>query len=436
MSTRGYAHAQEEILMRTRRLMGIVALGAAAASILFVPGASAQGSTYAASSDGRALAVTAFGEGLTAGQTHSEVNSDPIAVATGTGILNPISPVGASASADPDSALPEGATETEGEQCGGELPADLEALGLAADLACSTSTASLGGNLPSSAADARVGNLTVNPIDAINQTPLSEVVEGVEGGLETIVEGAAPILGPIDEGTGLEVSDTLGDLIDALLNGAPLATVTMGDTHATSTTTDAQVVTECAAEGARIDILDPEDIVGTDAVAPALTVVVGDAATSVTLDRATAGATAAATPAIATLSGTLVSLLGEEEIAVGPGQAQTIELPDPFGNIVISVAGTIEEDTEDGGKSVQASAVRIHLFEGSEELMDGVELALADCTSVAGATVAAPPTTTTTLPTPPLLPRTGSDGPNGLAIAAVVGFAALGVTLLRRSQAS
>ena len=426
--------------MRTRRLMGTIALGAAAASILFVPGASAQGSTFGASSDGRALVLTAFGEGLTAGQTHSEVNSDPIAVATGTGILNPISPVGASAAADPESALPEGATATDGEQCGGELPADLEAIGLAADLACSTSSASgAAAGLPTSAADARVGSLSVNPIDAINQTPLSEVPEGLEGGLDSLVEGLSPLLEPIDDGTGLETQESLGELIEYLLNGAPLATVTVGDTHATSTTTDAQVVTECTAEGARIDVLDPAAIEVDETVydvEPFLSVIVGDAATSVTLDRATAAATAAATPAIATVT---FPLLGEEneEIAIGPGEAQTIELPDPFGNIVISVAGTLEEDTEDGGKSVQASAVRVHVFEGSEELMDGVEVALADCPSVAGATVAAaPPAAPTTLPTPPLLPRTGGDGPNGLAIAAVVGFAALGVTLLRRTKAS
>lgn len=419
--------------MRTRRLMGIAALGAAAASILVIPGASAQDSSFTASSDGRALVLTAFGEGLTAGLTHSEANSDPVAVATGTGIFNPISPVGVSAAAEPDTALPEGATETEGEQCGGALPEDFAAIGLAADFACSTSSAALAEGLPSSAADSRVGSLVVNPIDAINQTPLSEVTEGVEGGLETIVDGISPILGPVDEGTGLTIEDTLGDLIDALLNGAPLVTATVGDTESTTTATAGQVVTQCVAEGARVDILDPAGVGDVDALGPALSVVVGDATTSVTVDRATAAATAEATPAIATLSGTLISLLGQEEIAVGPGQAQTIALPDPLGNVVISVAGTIEEDTEDGGKSVQASAVRIHVFEGSEELMDGVELALADCTSVAGATVAAPPAPPEAPTTaPPLLPRTGSEGPNGLAIAAVIGLAGLGVALLRR----
>ena len=421
--------------MRTRRLVGIAALGAAAASILVIPGVGAQDPTYVASSDGRALVLTAFDEGLTAGLTHSEVSSDPAALATGAGILTPVAPVGASGAAA-GTPLPEGAEATEGEQCGGELPEGLTAIGLAADFACSTSSASIAGTLPSSAADSRVGSLVVNPIGAINQTPLSAVTEGLEGGLQQLEDGLAPVFQGIDGGTGLETEDTVGDLIDYLLKGAPLATVTVGDTESTTTTTDTQVVTQCVAQGARIDILDPAaaEIEGVEVDAPpVLSVIVGDASTSVTLDRAAATAEAAASPAIATV---IAPVLGEEnqEINIGPGESQVIPLPDPFGNVVISVAGTIEDDTEDGGKSIQASAVRIHVFEGSEELMNGIELALADCTSVAGATATpAEPVAPAAPAVPPILPRTGSEGPNGLAIAAVIGFAGLGLTLLRRS---
>jgi LPXTG-motif cell wall-anchored protein len=63
-------------------------------------------------------------------------------------------------------------------------------------------------------------------------------------------------------------------------------------------------------------------------------------------------------------------------------------------------------------------------------MMGGVELALAGCTSVAGAVVQqqdAPQ---------PTLPRTGADGPNALALGATVGLAGLGLTLVRRSRTS
>ena len=79
--------------------------------------------------------------------------------------------------------------------------------------------------------------------------------------------------------------------------------------------------------------------------------------------------------------------------------------------------------------------MRIHLLP-TDTFMGGIELALADCQSFGGANVALPrpPETTTTTVQPPLLPRTGSDGPNSLALASAVGFAGLGLVLLRRTR--
>lgn len=421
--------------MNIRRVTGIAALVAATAMALAAPTVGAQTATYGAQSDGRALALNVFGQGLTASQTHSEVSSTPSAVATGTGILNPLSPVGASAAADPAAGLPEGATATEGEQCGGALPAELSALGIAADLACSTSSADA--SVPSASSAARIGTIELNPIGAINATPLAEVVEGVEGGVDQLLGGLAPVFQGIDEGTGLTTEQFLADLFELLLNGAPLATVTVGDTATETAATATAVTTACAAEGARIDILDAAPItvgenIGVDAP-PLVSVVVGESDTSVTADLASGAATAEANPAIATIRTQLGGPL--QEIVVGPGDAQVIELPAPLGNIVISAAGTIETDNEDGSKTVQASAVRVHLFEGSEELMGGIEVALADCTSVAGGNVSLPrEDPTTTLPLQPLLPRTGGDSTNGFALAGAAGLALAGFALLRRSQ--
>jgi LPXTG-motif cell wall-anchored protein len=434
--------------MKTRRFMGVAALGAVAASLLLAPAAHAQQQptvTYGAGSDGRALAINLFGQGLTAGMTHTEASSNregidgPVAVATGAGIANPVSPVGQSAAGAPDGALPEGMTATEGEQCAGALPAELAQLGLAADFACSTSSAALTDGSPSASSTSRVASLQLNPVNAINQTPLAEVVEGLETeAIDPLLEGLAPVFQGIDEGTGLTTEDTLNDLFELLLNGAPLATVTVGATASTTTATAAQVVTECTAEGARIDVLDPagvEGVEGIDADAPpVLSVIVGNASTSITTDLTTGQATAAATPALATI---IAPLLGPENqrIDVGPGGAQTIPLPAPFGNVIVSAAGTTEGQTEDGATTIQASAVRVHLFEGSEDLMNGIEVAFADCASVAGATV------TAAVPElaredPPALPRTGSESTDGLALAAVIGIAGLGVTVLRRHTAT
>lgn len=421
--------------MNIRRVSGMAAIIAAGALALAAPTVGAQTATYGAAADGRALALNVFGQGLTAGQTHSEINSTPSAVANGTGILNPLSPVGASAAADPADGLPEGSTATEGEQCGGALPAELAAAGIVADLACSTSSATAAG--PAAGSASRVGTIGLNPVDAINQTPLGEVVEGVEGGVDQLLEGLDPLFTGIDEGTGLTTDQFIEDLFELLLNGAPLATVTVGDTAAETTATADTVTATCAAEGARIDILDAAPITVDGVVVdapPLVSIVVGEADTTVAADLGSGEATATANPAIATVR---APALGDAfaEIAVGPGTAQTIELPDPLGNIVISAAGAIETDNEDGSKSVQASAVRIHIFEGSEDLMDGIELALADCTSVAGAvitpTTTAPPETTTSEPG---LPRTGGTGTNAWALGGAAGLALLGFSLLRRTQ--
>ncbi|MEO2090075.1 MAG: hypothetical protein ABGY75_11335, partial [Gemmataceae bacterium] len=62
-----------------------------------------------------------------------------------------------------------------------------------------------------------------------------------------------------------------------------------------------------------------------------MSIVVGEADTTVAADLGSGEATATANPAIATVR---APALGDAfaEIAVGPGTAQTIELPDPLGN--------------------------------------------------------------------------------------------------------
>ena len=412
--------------MRTRRLMGIAALGAAAASILVIPGAGAQETTYAATSDGRALVLTLLGEGLTAGSSHSEIGSAPEAAAVGDGVLNPLAPVGhteAKATADGQT---DGSTE---ETCESEaLP---EIPGLTLDLACSSSFAAITGGAPGSSASARVGTVGANPIGALIETPLGEVIDQVEAGADELETGLQPLLGPISEGTGLAVDDLVSDLSDALFNGAPLANLTIGQSAVVTEAAAEGVTATCTAEGGRLDVLDQPEIEGVD-LPPIISVVIGDAATSVTAPADGSAATATADPAIATVIVPTLDL----EVPVGPGDNVEIPLPQPLGTSTISVAGGSTGESEGGGTFARASAVRIHLFEDSEALTGGLELALADCLSVAGASVEAAPPPTTPTTAPPLLPRTGSDGPNGLAIAAVVGFAALGVTLLRRSSAS
>jgi hypothetical protein len=414
---------------RTRRLAGIAALAAASASVLVVPGASAQTVEYGATSDGVGLELSLFGQGLTAGKAHSELTSAPQAAAEGAGIANPVSPAGAT------SASVEGADATNGsadETCDSDaLPA---IPGLSIALACSSSIASIAGGNPSSAATGRVAGIEANPVGALLDTPLAEVVPPVQDGLDQLLGGLAPVLGPVGDGAGIDLEDTISDLLDSLLEGAPLATVTLGPTQSSTTVADGTVTAACTASGGRIDVLDPPPVAGGADLPPAISVIVGDATTSVVAST-TSGEDPVATadPAIVTV---VVPSLGINQ-PVGPGENIEIPLPEPLGPSTISVAGGSTGTDDSGATFARASAVRLDLLNG-EALMGGIELALADCLSVAGATITAAPTTTTAAPVapagPPLLARTGTDGPNGLALAASVGLAGLGLALLRRTR--
>lgn len=412
-------------MSRTRRLAGIAALAAAASSLLVIPGAGAAQVDYGATSDGVGLELSLFGQGLTAGKSHSELTSAPTAAAEGAGIANPLAPVGdTTAEVDTD-----GTAGSPDETCETDPLPEIPGLGIA--LACSSALATIAGGTPSSSSSARVAGIEANPVGVVLGTPLSEVVAPVHDGLDQLLGGLAPVLGPIDEGSGLGLENTINDLLDRLLEGAPLATVTLGPTQTATSVQGGAVVSECTASGGRVDVLDPPPAADGIDLPPAISVIVGSAATSVQADTASGGATPEFDPAIVTV---VVPSMNINQ-AVAPGQNIEIPLPEPLGTSTISVAGGSTGTTDEGATFARASAVRLHLL-NSEALSGGIVLALADCLSVAGATVTAEPTTTTTLAPLGPLPRTGSDGPNTLALAAAIGFAGLGTILLRRTRVS
>lgn len=396
--------------MNVRRMMGVAALAAVATSLAFVPGAGAQteGPDYAGSSSGEALNLSVFGQALTAGTTLAEL-TPTTGKAEGTGLATPAFQAGATSASETE---PGSAEET----C--EAPLD-QIPGITIGLACSSAQVAMG-ETSTAAATGRVGTIVLNPVAPILETPLSEVVEGVEGGVDELLTGLEPVLGPISEGTGLGVEDTLGELFDRLFNGADLATVTLGDTASTTTTDAATVTTSCVAEGARVDVLSILD------APPLISVIVGQAGTEVVVDRATGTGTPTVNPALVTVE---APTLLAEPVTVPVGQTVEVPLPEPFGSSFIRVDDGATGTNDDGSTFANANAVSIDLLNG-EALQGGIELELAGCTSVASAAVEAPPAAIT--PDAPILPTTGSDDTNTLALAGVVGVSGLGLALLRR----
>jgi LPXTG-motif cell wall-anchored protein len=396
--------------MNFRRMMGVAALGAAATGLVFVPGAGAQeGPDHSGLSTGEALNLSVFGEGLTLGSTLAELGPGT-GTAQGFGAATPLFEAGVTSASETE---PGSAEET----CEGPLN---EIPGLSINLACSSSQVAIG-ETSTAAATGRVGTVVVNPVAPILETPLSEVVAPVEDGVDQLLDGLAPVLGPVDEASDLGLEDTLGELFDRLFDGADLVTVTLGDTASNTTADGSSITTSCVAEGARIDVLSILD------APPLISVIVGQAGSEVVVDRATGTGTPTVTPALVTVE---APTLGPAPITVPVGQTIEIPLPEPLGASRIVVADGTTGTNEDGSTFASANAVSIDLLNG-EALMGGIELELAGCTSVAGATVAAAPTTAA--PAAPQLPTTGSDDANTLALAGIVGLAGLGLALLRRS---
>lgn len=408
--------------MNVRRIMGVAALGAAATSLVFVPGAGAQSpETYSASSEGRALDLGLGPENLTLGSTLAEVDSTPGATAAGTGVATPLFEAGV-ATASVEGSGEDGATEL---TCEGATPAELPGLSLA--LACGSAFASVVDGNPSSQAAGRVGEVIVNPVAPLLETPLAEVLGPVEDGLNQLLEGLQPVTGPVSEGTGLALDDTLQELVDALFGGADLVKITIGDTASQSTVTADTVTSTCVSEGARIDVLDAPPVAGVDAP-PVLSIIVGQASTAVTASRSGGDATAEVDPALVRV---VSALLPGGEIAVPIGERIEIPLPEPLGMTYIAAAAGSTGTDDAGRTTAEASAVSIGLLTG-EALQGGVQLDLAACASAAGVSPAqlpaAPPEEA------PILPTTGSDGPNTLALASAIALAGLGLTVLRRTR--
>lgn len=411
--------------MKVYRMVGIATLGAAAAALAAVPvGAQEAGPQPAAvpaleaTSSGRAVHISVFGQGLTIGETSSKVTGGA-AEASGLGLASPIFDGGAS-SASVQGQGTDGSTEPVCVQAVDQIP------GLTLELVCSSSVASVDGANASAATTAAGTKIVLNPIAPILETPLSAVVAPLQGGLQQLVGALEPVLGPIDDASGLGLQDTLGDLFDALLGGGDLVTVSLGNASTDSRIQDGTAATSCVSEGARVDVLDLPAVGGVDP-APVISLIVGDARTEVTVEDGVP--TPVSSPAGITVQ---VPPLGLNQ-PLALGQTLEIPLPEPLGTSVISITDGVSGTDEQGRGFATADAVSIHLLNGSA-LMGGIELSFARCSSTAGGPAAAEPAPEpATPPAQQSLPTTGSDDTNTLALAGVVGLAGLGLALLRRS---
>jgi len=408
-----------------RKIVGVTALTAAAASLAAMPAAGAQEASaaapaYEASSSAQALELSLFGQGLIVGKSSSRVGPGESG-ADGFALATPVFDGGVS-SAVVQGAGSSGSSEPVCVQGFDQIP------GLSLEFACSSSKVEAEDTGANARSESTAGRIVLNPVAPLLETPLSTVVEPLEGGLQTLVGALEPVLGPVGDASGLDLQNTVGDLLDALLDGGDLVSIALGDSS-TSTSLEGDLLSaSCSAEGTRIDVLDLPAVGGEDPP-PVISVILGDVSTRVDVDTSTGAGTPVANPAGVTI---VVPSLGlDQRLALG--QTIDIPLPEPLGTSTISVTDGVRGTDEQGRSFATADSVSLDLLNG-EALMGGIDLNVARCSSRAGAiaqSVQAPPAPGA--PTAaPVLPSTGSEDNRTLAVAATLAMAGAGLALVRR----
>lgn len=408
-----------------RKTLGFAALATATLSVAVVPAAGAQEASpgappaYEATSSAQALELSLFGQGLIVGEGSSRVTPGESA-ADGFALATPVFDGGVS-SAVVQGTGSDGSSEPVCVQGFDQVP------GLSLEFACSSSQAEASATGAEATSSSTAGRIVLDPVDPLLQTPLSAVVDPLQGGLQTLVGALEPVLGPIGDASGLGLQDTVGDLLDALLDGGDLVAIALGDSSTSSSLEGSMLSTTCVAEGTRIDVLDLPAVGGEDPP-PVISVVLGDVSTRVDVDTTTGTATPVANPAGVTI---VVPPLGLDQ-PLALGQTIDIPLPEPLGTSTISVTDGVRGTDEQGRSFATADSVRLDLLNG-EALMGGIELNVAQCSSLAGAVAQpAPEQPAPEAPAAPTLPVTGGEDDRSLALAATLALAGAGLALVRR----
>jgi hypothetical protein len=371
--------------------------------------------SYHAKADATALALSVFGQGLSLGVTHAENASDPHAAATGLGALVPVIGNQVEQAAAANSATP---TDDKPESCGPiTLPPEVPVVDLVT--ACSAASALVGDGFPAS-----VGDATVSKIDINGNAVLGQVAGPLNQPIGDLLTGLEPVFDAVKDGSGVDAESLLNEIIAAITEDGDLVRITLGPSHSTSGADPSIESATAAAQGAVIEVL-PRDLLELPAV---LTIEVGAASNTITIDRATGKATVAYLPSLvtATFAPDIATALNlaTNPISVAPGQSQCLGLPAPLDSC-ITVAGGTQSTDDQGVTHANASGVSLHLLTGVE---DGIRLDLA-ATSVEGvgaleaAREAAPPD----------LARTGGTTDTLLG-GALFAVAVGGMVVVRRSR--
>jgi hypothetical protein len=438
-----------------KRFLALVAISALVAALV-APGAAARStSDFALTGEARGLELALGDEGLTLGLALAQVDSAPKAIGVGAGQCALLGQ-----DEDPDN-LPctdestvksryPGQPGSSEMSCSGALPEPLsEVLNLKA--ACGSSISGINkkgiaftksrGKVLTLTAKLPVGlslvplNIDVNQVDeivgAITEA-LSPLIDQAPAEVQDVLKGAQETA---DETTN-EAQEIVDGVLEIIQNTAATDAVKVEvGTADSKITEDGNIIASTAeAYGARIGLIGMPSLLteeglkldDADPLKNGLVIVeVGSATASAMVNRASAAANSAASPALLTVK--VRDITSPEpkyvEVSVAPGETITVLEGTPAESTITAADSATEQEA--GSARAVADAVKLHLLKG---VNGGLKVALAGVNASAAADVVkpAPPAKRP----PKTLPVTGGTSLTRLAILLMV--ASGGAFALRR----
>jgi LPXTG-motif cell wall-anchored protein len=420
--------------MRTVQRVGAIALSAAVMTAVLVLPASAQSVTvetrkenFIATAAARGLDLSVFGTKVTIGQSSAIINSTPSAKASGAGVALISGTVSSSeVNGENQSAAPPKA-------CVLNLPiANL----LSVELACGESRVDTNNASPSAFGSGAVAGVdlaalsALDPIIALLRSLLNQLLPVVDQTVGTVLNtlpAVSGLLGPLATSLGLSNTSTVAPvtgLVNGLLDGVQRATglldVKLGASTAQAVTSAGAVTATANAAGAQIDLLPGLTLGGS----PLLSIIVGQAKSVSTFDRATAKSTPTFDAAVVRVRLGLPLLGGNLlDIPIQLGAPLTLLAGTPLETTISLGAGRTVTDPNTGAVASYADGVSIQLLKG---INGGIGLELAHAETGAGGQTRLTSQQQVVQPVTPALPKTGGDPWLPMAGAGLL-LAALGI---------
>jgi hypothetical protein len=422
-----------------RRTIGIAATAAAVTVASIIP-ASAQTSpggleSYAAGAKATALDLTVFGQAITVSDTAAGIDSTAKAVADGKAMLTP-------AFASPGAPAASDGTTTNSDCQEIDLPSPINLAAL--DIVCVNTTAVLTNGNPISSAVSDEVVIEVTAPDLIADTPLTDVVAGIQDGLGQLFDALVPVTEPLEEATQVELDGIVDGLLAEVQEGDVLVRITVAPTSSTSQF-GSGVAANATSNGVVVELL-PNLPGGALAVAT-----VGSSSAGVVRDVTTGAPTLSGEAAVLNVTypngllgglGVLTSALSEavnvtvDQLACGDAN--------PLSDVICFTLGATNDLDAAEAKALgfdygpstvgrETSVLGLTLLAAAPE--GGILLDIGHTAAASGSALPAPvaPGPLPGAPAENPLPRTGGQVGMGL-ILALLAVGGAGTALLRRSR--